>query len=105
MANNAALVAILQERLAEEGSDHWLAALGRAGIPSEPVLSYDEALAHPQAEARGVVTEIEDPKRGRGRMRALAPPVRLEGTPARIRRPAPDLDEHGAEIRAWLDKE
>jgi crotonobetainyl-CoA:carnitine CoA-transferase CaiB-like acyl-CoA transferase len=32
----------------------------------------------------------------------LAPPLRLEGTPARITRRAPDLGEHNAEIRAWL---
>jgi len=66
------------------------------------VLAYDEALAHPQAVARGVVAEIEDPERGT--IRTLAPPVRLEGTPARLRRRAPDLGEHGAEIRAWLEE-
>ena len=101
VANNPALVEIIGERMAERDSAHWLEAFGRAGIPSEPVLSYDEALAHPQAVARGVVAEIEDPERGP--IRTLAPPVRLEGTPARVRRRAPDLGEHGAEIRAWLD--
>jgi CoA:oxalate CoA-transferase len=99
--HNDALIPILQAALAERESAHWLAAFGAAGIPSEPVLSYDEALAHPQAEARGVVSEVEDPERGR--VRTLAPPVRLDGTPARVRRRAPDLGEHGAEIRAWLD--
>ncbi|CAA9280677.1 MAG: CAIB/BAIF family protein [uncultured Acetobacteraceae bacterium] len=101
VTNNPALVEIIGERMAERDSAHWLEAFGRAGIPSEPVLSYDEALAHPQAVARGVVAEIEDPERGP--IRTLAPPVRLEGTPARVRRRAPDLGEHGAEIRAWLD--
>ena len=101
VANNPALIGIIQERLALEDSAHWLDAFGRASIPSEPVLSYDEALAHPQAAARGVVAEIEDPERGV--VRTLAPPLRLEGTPARVRRRAPDLGEHSAEIRAWLD--
>lgn len=100
VANNAALIEIIGERLAQRDSAHWLEAFGRAGIPSEPVLSYDEALAHPQAEARGVVAAIEDDERGP--IRTLAPPLRLEGTPARVRRRAPDLGEHGAEIRAWL---
>jgi CoA:oxalate CoA-transferase len=102
VANNAALIPILQDCLARQDSAHWLAAFGEAGIPSEPVLAYDEALAHPQAVARGVVAEIEDPERGT--IRTLAPPVRLEGTPARLRRRAPDLGEHGAEIRAWLEE-
>jgi len=101
VANTPALIGIIQERLAQQDSAHWLGAFGRAGIPSEPVLSYDEALAHPQAVARGVVAEIEDPERGR--VRTLAPPLRLGGTPARVRRRAPDLGEHSAEIRAWLD--
>jgi crotonobetainyl-CoA:carnitine CoA-transferase CaiB-like acyl-CoA transferase len=96
VANNAVLIPLIQARLETQDSAHWLAALGDAGIPSEPVLSYDEALAHPQAQARGVVTEVA------GRP-AMAPPVRLGGTPASVRWPAPELGEHGAEIRAWLE--
>jgi len=69
-------------------------------VPSEAVLAYDEALAHPQAMARGVIAELDDPERGR--VRTLAPPVRLKGTPAQVRRRAPDLGEHNVEIRAWL---
>jgi formyl-CoA transferase/CoA:oxalate CoA-transferase len=103
VANNAALVALLQDILVQRESAHWLDAFGAAGIPSEPVLSYDEALAHPQGQARGLVTEFEDAERGS--LPHLAPPVRLEGTPATIRRRAPDLGEHDAEIRAWLDAE
>ncbi|NOG73880.1 CaiB/BaiF CoA-transferase family protein [Roseicella sp. DB1501] len=101
VANNEALIGLLQAALGERNSAHWLAAFEAAGIPAEPVLSYDEALAHPQGQARGLVTEFEDPERGS--LPHLAPPVRLEGTPARIRRRAPDLGEHDAEIRAWLD--
>jgi formyl-CoA transferase len=100
VANNAALITILQEILAQRPSAEWLAALGKAGIPSEPVLSYDEALAHPQGQARGLAQVFEDPERGP--IQHLAPPLRLEGTPARISRRAPDLGEHNAEIRAWL---
>ncbi len=101
VANNAALVALLQEALAGQDSAHWLAAFSKAGIPSEAVLSYDEALAHPQAQARGAVCGFADPVRGA--LPHLASPVRLEGTPPRIRRRAPDLGEHDDEIRAWLD--
>jgi crotonobetainyl-CoA:carnitine CoA-transferase CaiB-like acyl-CoA transferase len=76
--------------------------MGKAGIPSEPVHSYDEALAHPQAQARGTVVAFADPERGP--IKHLAPPVRLAGTPATVRRRAPDLGEHTAEIRAWLEQ-
>jgi crotonobetainyl-CoA:carnitine CoA-transferase CaiB-like acyl-CoA transferase len=90
--NNDALVPLLQAAFAQRESAHWLAALGGAGIPAGPVLAYDEALAHPQAMARGVSAEIMDEAQGAIR------------TPATLRRRAPDLDEHGAEIRAWLAK-
>jgi len=102
VANNAELIPLIQAALATQPSAHWLAQLAAAGIPSEPVLAYDEALAHPQAGARGMVTEFADP--ARGAVKHLAPPVRLAGTPAAIRRRAPDLGEHNAEIRAWLAK-
>ena len=45
-----------------------------------------------------MVKTIEQP--GFGPVRQLAPPWDFEGTPAEIRRPAPQLGEHGAEILA-----
>ncbi len=102
VANNDVLIPIIQAELLKDDTAVWLAAMGQHGIPSEPVLSYDEALAHPQAQARGTVVAYEDPKHGP--QRALRPPVRLEGTPATVRRRAPDLGEHNAEIRAWLEE-
>lgn len=100
VANNAALVPLLQAALERQDSAHWLAELGKAGIPAEPVLTFDAAIAHPQAAARNMVQRIEDPERGT--ITTLASPLRLEGTPAVFTRRAPELDEHGAEIRSWL---
>jgi crotonobetainyl-CoA:carnitine CoA-transferase CaiB-like acyl-CoA transferase len=101
VANNTALIDILSEKVALQTSAWWLDALLKAGIPSEPVLNYDEALAHPQAQALGMVVEMPDATQGL--KRNLAPAVHLSATPSAIRRPAPALDEHAAEIRAWLD--
>jgi benzylsuccinate CoA-transferase BbsE subunit len=55
----------------------------------------------PQLNARDWFVEIDDPKRGR-RLRYPGPPWRLHGTPARLRRPAPLLGEHGAEVLAEI---
>lgn len=103
VANNDALVAILGEKVALRDSAHWLAVLMQAGIPAEPVLRYDEALAHPQAVARGMVAEV--PGASQGLKRTLAPAVRLSETPSAVRRPAPGLDEQGEEIRRWAMQE
>lgn len=100
VANNASLVPLLQAALERQDNAHWLAELGKAGIPAEPVLTFDAAIAHPQAAARNMVQRIEDPERGT--ITTLASPLRLEGTPAVFKRRAPELDEHGAEIRSWL---
>jgi crotonobetainyl-CoA:carnitine CoA-transferase CaiB-like acyl-CoA transferase len=100
VANNASLVPLLQAALERQDSAHWLVELGKAGIPAEPVLTFDAAIAHPQAAARNMVQRIEDPERGT--ITTLASPLRLEGTPAVFTRRAPELDEHGAEIRSWL---
>jgi crotonobetainyl-CoA:carnitine CoA-transferase CaiB-like acyl-CoA transferase len=53
--------------------------------------------------ARGVRATIDDAQRGP--IATLTPPLRLSGTPASLRRRAPDVDEHGAEIRTWLRSE
>ena len=100
VANNAALVAIIAAELVKRPRAHWLAAFEAAGIPAEPVLYYDEALAHPQAEAMGVVAPIPGAESG---LRAtMATPFRLSATPAAVRSQAPALDQHGAAIRAAL---
>jgi crotonobetainyl-CoA:carnitine CoA-transferase CaiB-like acyl-CoA transferase len=39
----------------QQPRDHWLAVFERAGIPAGPVLSIEEALAHPQIAAAGLV--------------------------------------------------
>ena len=99
--NNATLIPIIQDALAQQRRARIGSRSSRRwACPSEPVLTYDEAVAHPQGQARGLLVDYEDADRGA--QRGLFPPVRLEGTPARIRRAAPDLDQHGAEIRAWL---
>lgn len=100
VANNDALVTIIAGRMAEKPRDHWLAAFAEAGIPAEPVLSYDEALSHPQAKAMQVLAPIPGAEAG---IRAtLATPFSLSATPPAVRAPAPKLDEHGAAIRATL---
>ncbi|WP_149536357.1 CaiB/BaiF CoA transferase family protein [Siccirubricoccus phaeus] len=100
VAANGALIAALSPAFAARDNDSWLAALAEAGIPAAPVLHYDEALAHPQAVARGLVAEV--PGMTQGLSHVLAPAVKLAATPSAVRRPAPALDEHGAEIREWV---
>ena len=94
--NNAALNAILEQRLRTRPSAHWLAALVAAGIPAGPVLHYDEVLTDPQILARAMVVETEHPQTGR--FATLGVPVKLSDTPGGVTRPAPRLGEHDGEV-------
>ncbi|MEX2228802.1 MAG: CoA transferase [Dehalococcoidia bacterium] len=55
----------------------------------------------PQLNARDWFVEIHDPGRGR-LLRYPGPPWQLHGTPATLRRPAPLLGEHTAEVLAEI---
>jgi crotonobetainyl-CoA:carnitine CoA-transferase CaiB-like acyl-CoA transferase len=96
VGNNDALVAILSAPLRARESAHWLAALEQAGIPAGPVLHFDEVFTDPHFLARDMVAHTEHPETGR--FGTLGVPLKLSATPGAVRRPAPPLGEHGAEI-------
>ncbi len=94
------LAELLQARFELEPTGHWVKALEAAGIPVGPVLTYDQVFAHPQTRARDLVVEVEHPRAGT--VRLLGIPVKLSATPGCIRRPAPLLGQHTAEVLAEL---
>ena len=94
--NNDELVSLLERRFIEKQSAHWLDALEAAGIPAGPVLHFDEAMADPHIVARGMAVDTEHPSAGT--FKTLGIPVKLSHTPGALRRPAPRLGEHTAEV-------
>jgi crotonobetainyl-CoA:carnitine CoA-transferase CaiB-like acyl-CoA transferase len=96
VANNKALVALLQAKLQEKPSAHWLAALEAAGVPAGPVLHFDEVFTDKQILAREMVVETEHPVTGR--FHTMGVPVKLSDTPGAVRRAAPRLGEHNKEV-------
>ncbi len=94
--NRAALVPMLEEVISTRPTAHWAAAFDAEGIPVGPVQGYDQVFADPQVRAREMAVEIEHP--AVGRQRVLGVPYKLSDTPALVRRPAPRLGEHNAEI-------
>jgi len=85
---------LVAARLRRDPTAHWVARLEEAGVPCAPVNRVDEALADPQALARGMV--VEDSHPGYGRYRHVAGPLPRLRTPGN--RPAPRLGEHTAEV-------
>ena len=61
-------------------------------------VTHDVAEAFALAESLGM-----EPVAEAGGLPVPAPPLRLDGERPAVRRPPPALDEHGAELRAWLE--
>jgi benzylsuccinate CoA-transferase BbsF subunit len=94
--------AVVHRFVASRGK-RWLYEEGQqrrvlVGMVSTP----EDIAASPQLEARDWWLDIEDSARGL-RLRYPGFPWRLHGTPASLRRPAPGLGEHNAEVLGALD--
>lgn len=103
MANRDALIAELEKTLITRTRDEWVQALLGVGIPAGPILDYAEALGNEHASARQMVMPIHHPVEGE--VRNIGFPVKLRGTPQRVRRHPPLLDEHRAELLRELGLE
>ena len=98
-ANRDALLPILEAAFAERTSTAWLALLAEHGIPSSAVNEVAEALADPQAVARGAIVELEHPRFGT--VREIATPLRV-GEEERPLRRAPARGEHTEKVLLGL---
>ena len=96
--NVEARLALTQEVVRGGSAEYWLDRLTQAGVPCAPVLTRFQVINAPQVEALKAVVEYDHPKAGR--LRQMRNAARFEGTPAGIRRAAPALGEHSAEILA-----
>ena len=69
-------------------------------ITAAPVYDIDQFVADPHVQARGIVVELPDKDMGTIPMHAVVP--RLSSSPGMLRRPAPELGEHNAELLGRL---
>ena len=95
-AREAELAALLEETFVRQDTAHWLALLDAAGVVAGPIYNMEQVYQDPQALAREMLVETEDPELGT--LRNIGIPVKLSATPGRIRRRAPALGEHSAEV-------
>jgi formyl-CoA transferase/CoA:oxalate CoA-transferase len=90
------IVPILSDIFRTKDCAHWIALLESHDIPACRVNMLEDILSHPQIAANGAVAEREDARRGR--IRTLAPPIKMTGTPTSLERLAPALGEHTDEV-------
>jgi crotonobetainyl-CoA:carnitine CoA-transferase CaiB-like acyl-CoA transferase len=96
MANRAELVAELESALAARSTDEWVSVLIEAGVPCGPIHDYRQVFEDAHTQAREMEVRLQHPVEGE--IRALGIPAKLSDTPGEIRRPAPLLGEHTAEV-------
>jgi CoA:oxalate CoA-transferase len=100
VANRARINAIVGGKLAANTTAHWVETLNKAGVPCGPVNGVAEVFQDPQILAQEMVIDVDHP--GSGIVRMLGFPIKLSGTPCRVRHPAPALGEHSDEVLAEL---
>ncbi|MFD4676056.1 CaiB/BaiF CoA transferase family protein [Lentzea sp. NPDC058450] len=96
--NREELRPVLEERLRTRGAVEWFDLLVAAGVPCGPINTIDGGFA--MAERFGL-----DPVVVVGDVPTTRHPIRFSETPAAYELPPPRLDEHGDELRAWLEED
>ncbi|WUD71156.1 CoA transferase [Streptomyces sp. NBC_00510] len=98
-ANREELRPLLVEQLAKRGANEWFELLVEAGVPSGPINTIDGGFAMAERFGLDPVVTVGEGDRA---VPTTRHPVTFSATPAVYRLPPPELDEHGAELRAWL---
>lgn len=94
--NRGSLVQVLDDLFSTECAEYWLEKLKDTGIPSGPINTIAETLAHPQHRARHFVVELEHPVIGL--VKSMGNPTNLSSTPVSYRLPPPTLGQHTDEV-------
>ncbi|NES30333.1 CoA transferase [Micromonospora terminaliae] len=94
-ANRAALRPLLVAALARRTTAEWFRELRAAGVPSSPINTVADGVALADGLGLDPVVTIDG-------VPGVRHPIGLSATPPRYDLPPPGLDEHGAELRAWL---
>jgi crotonobetainyl-CoA:carnitine CoA-transferase CaiB-like acyl-CoA transferase len=89
-------VAYIESRLAKATTAEWVERFEKAQVAAGPVYEFHEVFEDAQVKHLGLVVPMEQP--GHGTVHALRFPTLLSGAPAPIRRPAPQLGQHTAEV-------
>ncbi len=95
-ANRFLLTPLLEAKLTQDTTAHWVEILNAKGIPSGEILSLEAALASEQARHREVIVDVDVP--GVGVVKLFNLTAKFSKTPARIDSPPPHLSEHSGAI-------
>ena len=98
--NRRALTPLLEAKLRERDTDHWVVVLNARGVPSGAILGLEAALTQPQVAHRGTLQPVR--AEGIGELRLLGLTARFGKTPGAVETPPPRLSEHTEEVLGGL---
>jgi crotonobetainyl-CoA:carnitine CoA-transferase CaiB-like acyl-CoA transferase len=98
--NRDELRPLLEEQLTKRKAAEWFDLLLEAGVPCGPINTIDDGFAAAERFGLDPVVEVGEGERALSTTRH---PIRFSTTPVDYALPPPELDEHGAELRAWLE--
>jgi len=94
--NSIALRAIIKAEFESRDLEDWKRRLTDAEIPFAPQQRLSEVINDPQARANGYFVSFDHP--AHGQIEVIDSPIRLSETPASVRLPAPEFNQHTEEI-------
>jgi crotonobetainyl-CoA:carnitine CoA-transferase CaiB-like acyl-CoA transferase len=96
-SNRVELYGLLDERVRQQSTDHWITELARAGAAGAPVNSIDQVFADPQVLHRDLVQRVGHSVLGS--IAQVGHAQKFSASPCSIRLPPPALGEHTALVR------
>jgi crotonobetainyl-CoA:carnitine CoA-transferase CaiB-like acyl-CoA transferase len=97
-----AVIAAVDEAFSHYDREQLTEVLDGLGIPAGQVRSLDEVYEWDQTRSQGLLVQVEHGSLGT--ISLPGPPIRYDDGGRTGHLPPPMLDEHGADILAWLDK-
>jgi CoA:oxalate CoA-transferase len=94
--NRKELTPLLEAKLKNQNTSHWVEELNKRGVPSGEILSLEASLTAPQIKHRETIKSIRDKQLGELKLFNLT--AKFEKTPGDICCPPPQLSAHTEEI-------
>lgn len=94
------LAAELSATFQTRPTDEWQKVLGAAGVPSTPVQTLDQIVAHPQVQAAGELADVDHPRIED--FTVINTPIMQDGAYPAVRHVPPLLGEHTEQILGEL---
>lgn len=94
-ANRKELNGIINEITSQKTMADWIDYLNKEGVPCGPIYNLEQVFNDPQVKHQQMLVDVEQPG---GTMKTLGSAVKMSETPAKVRRPSPQLGQHTEEI-------